>query len=181
MTYTLTPSDTTEEVDWKVSPTGIASVKNGVITPITRGECILTVSCGNQSDTCNIIVDCDINSDIEGYRKVVFDGSENWTVIRWGTYANAPYGIYELNVDNYINSDLYFPSTGIESPNFLCHMLEPKTQDQMANNPQEGICGTVYLGNKLLGISTLDVPKGDVASLKEYLNQNNLVVYFKIK
>lgn len=181
LTCTLTPSDTTEEVNWKVSPDGIASVKNGVITPITRGECILTVSCGNQSDTCNIIVDCDINSDVEGYRKVVFNGSENWTIPGWDTYTDAPYGIYELNVNDYVNSDLYFPSTGIESPNFLCHMLEPKTQDQMYNNPQEGICGTVYLGNKLIAVSSLAFPKGNIASLKEYLNQNNLVVYFKIK
>ena len=181
LTYTLTPSDTTQEVNWKVSPTGIASVKNGVITPITRGECILTVSCGNQSDTCNIIVDFDVSPDIEGYRKFVFDGSENWAVVGWNNYANAPYGVYDLNINDYVGSDLYFPSMGTESPNFLCYTLDPKIYKQMHDNPQEGICGNVYLGKKLLAISTLDVPKGDVASLKEYLNQNNLVVYFKIK
>lgn len=181
LTYTLIPSDTTQEVDWKVSPVGIVSVENGVITPITRGECILTVSCGNQSDTCNIIVDFDVSPDIVGYRKIVFDGSENWAVVGWNTYANAPYGVYDLNINDYVGSDLYFPSMDTESPNFLCYTLDPKIYKQMHNNPQEGICGTVYLGKKLLAISTLDVPKGDVASLKEYLNQNNLVVYFKIK
>ena len=59
--------------------------------------------------------------------------------------------------------------------------LEPKTQAVMYNIPQEGICGTVYFGNKLIAISSLAFQKGNVASLKEYLNQNNLVVYFKIK
>ena len=181
LTYTLTPSDTTQEVDWKVSPTGIVSVKNGVITPITRGECILTVSCGKQSDTCDIIVDCDIISDIEGYRKIVFDGSENWTVVWWNSYNDQPHGIFELDVDDYVDSTLDFPTGDRISPTFLCYTFDPITQSEMYNTPQEGICGTVYAGNKLITISTLNVPKGNVASLKEYLNQNNLVVYFKIK
>ena len=181
LNYTLTPINTTEKVEWEVSPAGIVSVENGVIVPISRGECILTVSCGNQNDVCNIVVDYDVTSNIEGYRKIVFNGSEDWSAISWVSYTNAPHGIFEINVNNYIDSDLYFPASDTDVPNFLCYELEPKTQTEVRQKTQEGVFGTVYMGNKLLGISTLDVPKADIASLKEYLNQNNLAIYFKVK
>lgn len=181
ITATKQPSNTTDVVTWSVSPTGIVEVDNGTIRPITRGECILTVTCGNQSDTCNIVVDCDINSNMDGYRKVVFDGSENWSAIGWTTYHNAPHGIYELNVSNYISTDMEFPSGNTDNPTFLCSTLEPKTQHQMFNTPQEGIFGTMWHGGNLLGVSTLSAPKGNVNEFKKYLAENNLVVYFKIR
>ena len=181
LNYTLTPIDTTEKVEWEVSPAGIVSVENGIIVPISRGECILTVSCGNQNDVCNIVVDYDITSNIEGYRKIVFNGSEDWGAINWASYANAPYGIFEVNIGDYIDSDLYFPASDTDVPNFLCHKFEPKTQVEARQNPQEGVFGTEYMGKKLLGISTLDVPKWEVPALKEYLKQNNLAIYFKVK
>ncbi|MCI6667438.1 MAG: CotH kinase family protein, partial [Romboutsia timonensis] len=181
LTYTLTPSNTTQRVYWNVSPTGIVEVDNGTIRPITRGECVLTVTCGNQSDTCNIVVDCDINSSMDGYKKVVFDGSENWEIINWTTYHNAPYGIYQLNVSNYISTDMEFPSSNTDRPTFLCSTLEPKTQYEMFNIPQEGIFGTMWQGGNLLGVSTLDVPKGNINEFKKYLAENNLVIYFKIR
>ena len=50
------PSNTTDTVVWSVNPTGICSVKNGVITPIKNGECVVTATCGTQSATCNVTV-----------------------------------------------------------------------------------------------------------------------------
>ena len=37
LTATVTPSNTTDEIIWSVSPEGVCSVENGVITPITNG------------------------------------------------------------------------------------------------------------------------------------------------
>ena len=181
LTYTLTPTNTTQQVTWSVNPSGIVNVKEGVITPVSRGECIVTATCGSHSDTCSVSVNCDITTEIAGYQRVVFDGSENWTIPGWNSYDSTSYGVYELNVNSYVDSTLEFPTEGGVTPTFKCDTLEPKAQIVMYNTPQEGICGTVYVNNKLIAISTLDVPKGNVASLKEYLNQNNLVVYFKIK
>ena len=44
LTYELIPSNTTQKgVTWSVSPAGIATIDNGVVTPITTGEC--TIRC----------------------------------------------------------------------------------------------------------------------------------------
>ena len=181
LTYTLTPTNTTQQVTWSVNPSGIVNVKEGVITPVSRGECIVTATCGSHSATCSVSVNCDITDEMEGYTRIAFNGSENWTIPGWSSYDGTSYGVYELNVNDYVDSTLDFPATGDTIPTFICDTLEPKTQTAMYNIPQEGICGTFYLGNKLIAISSLAFPKGNVDSLKEYLNQNNLVVYFKIK
>ena len=56
LTATVTPSNTTDEIIWSVSPEGVCSVENGVITPITTGTCTVTATCGTQSATCNVTV-----------------------------------------------------------------------------------------------------------------------------
>lgn len=53
---TPSPSDTTDQITWSVSPSGIASVNNGVVTPIANGDCVITVTCGIYSATCNVNV-----------------------------------------------------------------------------------------------------------------------------
>ena len=52
----LSPSNTTDTVIWSVDPTNIASVDNGVVTPIANGTCTITATCGSHSDTCSVTV-----------------------------------------------------------------------------------------------------------------------------
>lgn len=56
LTATVTPTDTTDIITWSIHPTGIATVKNGVITPKKNGECVVTATCGEKSATCNITI-----------------------------------------------------------------------------------------------------------------------------
>ena len=56
LTATVTPTDTTDTVVWSVSPTGFATVDNGVVTPIKNGTCVITATCGSHSATCNVNV-----------------------------------------------------------------------------------------------------------------------------
>ena len=56
LTATPTPENTTDTVTWSVSPSGICTVENGVVTPVSNGECIITATCGEQSATCNVTV-----------------------------------------------------------------------------------------------------------------------------
>ena len=56
LTATLTPTNTTDSVVWSVSPTGICTVNNGVVTPVTNGSCVITATCGTQTATCNVTV-----------------------------------------------------------------------------------------------------------------------------
>ena len=56
LTATVTPTNTTDKVVWSVSPSGICSVNNGVVTPIKNGTCVVTATCGSHSATCNVNV-----------------------------------------------------------------------------------------------------------------------------
>jgi uncharacterized protein YjdB len=56
LTATLTPTNTTDTVTWSVSPTGMCTVDNGVVTPIKNGNCVITATCGTKSVTCNVTV-----------------------------------------------------------------------------------------------------------------------------
>ena len=59
---TATPSNTTDKIVWSVSPTGVCTVNNGIVTPIVTddngktGTCVVTVTCGTQSANCNVTV-----------------------------------------------------------------------------------------------------------------------------
>ena len=60
LTYTLraivTPANTMDKVVWSVSPTGICTVNNGLVTAKANGDCIITATCGEHSATCNVNV-----------------------------------------------------------------------------------------------------------------------------
>ena len=53
---TVTPDNCTDTVTWSVSPSGIATVNNGVVTPVSNGSCTITATCGTKSATCNVTV-----------------------------------------------------------------------------------------------------------------------------
>ena len=62
LTATLTPTDTTDVVAWSVSPTGIVTVEDGVVTPINNGACVITATCGTQRATCNVTVNLPVQA-----------------------------------------------------------------------------------------------------------------------
>lgn len=56
LTATVTPSNTTDSVIWSSDNTDIATVSDGIITPIADGSCIITATCGTQSATCSVTI-----------------------------------------------------------------------------------------------------------------------------
>lgn len=56
VTAQLTPNDTTDEVIWSSSNASVATVSDGVITPVGIGTCIIRAICGEQSDTAFVTV-----------------------------------------------------------------------------------------------------------------------------
>ena len=56
LSVVVSPDNCTDEVTWSVSPAGIVTVKNGVVTPIGNGEATITATCGSHSDTCAVTV-----------------------------------------------------------------------------------------------------------------------------
>ena len=53
---TITPTNCTDEVTWSVSPTGVCTVNNGLVTAVANGQCVVTARCGNYSVDCTVRV-----------------------------------------------------------------------------------------------------------------------------
>ena len=53
---TLQPTGATGDVEWSVSPDGIVSVDNGVVTALASGQAVVTAKCGDYSAACNVTV-----------------------------------------------------------------------------------------------------------------------------
>jgi hypothetical protein len=72
ITYTLTPSNTTDKVNWDISPVGICVVdKEGIVRPVSNGQCTITAICGSVSATCSVSV-----SDIVEVSNIVYELEE---------------------------------------------------------------------------------------------------------
>ena len=56
LSVVISPDNCTDTVTWSVSPTGVVSVDNGVVTPIANGSCTITATCGTQTATCAVTV-----------------------------------------------------------------------------------------------------------------------------
>ena len=56
ITATLIPSNTTDVVSWVSSNTSVATVLDGVVTPISDGNTTITASAGSASATCGVSV-----------------------------------------------------------------------------------------------------------------------------
>lgn len=64
LTYTVTPSDSTDAVLWASSDSAVASVnQNGLVTINGCGECTITVSAGSVSAVCTITVEVELTFD----------------------------------------------------------------------------------------------------------------------
>lgn len=57
LSVVVSPDNCTDTVTWSVNPTGIVTVANGVVTPVASGECTITATCGNYSDSCSVTVE----------------------------------------------------------------------------------------------------------------------------
>lgn len=52
----VTPINTTENIVWESSDTNVATVSQGLVTPLNTGECTITTRCGSYSTSCKITV-----------------------------------------------------------------------------------------------------------------------------
>ena len=107
LTATIIPRNTTDTVLWSVSPKGIVSVSNGIVSPIANGSAVITVTCGSQSATCNVNVNIESESGGEEGSTYVFDCTP-----QSGTGLVHP--IFLFDVNNALSSDTFSLSMDIQ-------------------------------------------------------------------
>lgn len=56
LTATKTPANTTDNLAWSSSDETVATVENGVVTPIKGGSVTITATCGQQTAVCAVTV-----------------------------------------------------------------------------------------------------------------------------
>lgn len=127
---TVTPDNTTDEVIWSVSPSGICTVEDGVVTAKANGDCAITATCGSQSASCNVNV-----SGIEEGGGAIDDSvySLNEEKVLNGTSDYIDTGIQLLNEDRDFTIFVDFTkSTASGSQKTLLHCMKEQ-------NPYPGI------------------------------------------
>lgn len=56
ITYTITPSDTSEKIVWVSSDDRVATVEKGIVTGVKTGTCTITIIVGRLKSSCKVIV-----------------------------------------------------------------------------------------------------------------------------
>lgn len=64
LTAIVTPDGCTDVVVWESSNAEIATVTNGVVTPVASGNCTITAICGEYSATCAVSVDIETETPV---------------------------------------------------------------------------------------------------------------------
>lgn len=82
----VTPEDT--EIVWTSSDETVATVANGVVTPVGAGEAVITATAGDASAQCAVTV----NAYVE-------QGYTNFTVLDWTDSANKPENVTAKVID----------------------------------------------------------------------------------
>lgn len=77
----LTPENSTDDVDWSVSDPAVATVEDGLITPVGNGVCKVTATVGSLSATCTVSV--------TGFSEPVHEHSYTTVTIKTPTCTEA--------------------------------------------------------------------------------------------
>lgn len=64
LTATVQPTNSSDEVIWSSSDEAVATVVDGVVTPIKTGSCTITAKAGNVSAICAVTIDVDVDVEI---------------------------------------------------------------------------------------------------------------------
>lgn len=97
LTYTVTPSDAEDAVQWLTSDSNVAIVVDGVVTVVGVGNCTITVKAGNVTATC--AVDVIVELEFGRYTKSMAQASSNTNRL---TYLETLNGTSNTGDDKYL-------------------------------------------------------------------------------
>ena len=99
LTATATPSNTTDQVVWSSSDNTVATVDDGVVTPVKLGTVTITATCGSYSATCAVTIDNIVPDYITvcGYDPIKRTSAGNATTVNKKTAESSRYFIIACN------------------------------------------------------------------------------------
>lgn len=102
LTATVAPLDTTDIVEWTSSDQTVATVADGVVTPLKSGTTTITATCGNKTATCTVTATLSVTMNIPFTLGYLF--AKNTDVI--SSAADNSYGatIGETSGDKYVHN-----------------------------------------------------------------------------
>lgn len=165
LTATVTPTDTTDTVVWSVSPTGFATVDNGVVTPIKNGTCVITATCGTKSATCNVTV-----SDITEQPDVVYSLATPTTFNGTSDYIDTGIKLFDTAKDFTIYID-FADGTGNKNNNSVFHCIYEQP-------PYRGLCLNYGAVKNAYFLGGYDITKANKPYL-DNINTGKYLIEFK--
>ena len=96
LTATFTPVNTSEAKVWSSSNESVAKVSNGIVTPVSNGQCTIKITCGTKSATCSVVVNMPVEvKDFTNYayNTDTFTNPTSTSLQNKNTY----YAIYNFN------------------------------------------------------------------------------------
>lgn len=165
LTATVTPTDTTDTVVWSVSPTGFATVDNGVVTPIKNGTCVITATCGTKSATCNVTV-----SDITEQPDVVYSLATATTFNGTSDFIDTGVKLFDTAKDFTIYID-FAEGTGNKNNNSVFHCIYEQP-------PYRGLCLNYGAVKNAYFLGGYDITKANNPYL-DNINTGKYLIEFK--
>lgn len=96
LTATFTPVNTSEAKVWSSSNESVAKVANGIVTPVSNGQCTIKITCGTKSATCSVVVNMPV--EIKDFTNYAYNTDTFTNPISTTLQNNKTYYmIYNLN------------------------------------------------------------------------------------
>lgn len=162
LTATAAPENTTDEITWESSNTGVATVTNGVVTGVSRGIANITVKCGDKTATCKVSVNEE--ETISGttpkvFQSAVTDGkyNENDVLVISAADVAAAKSVTITVTDN----------TGKKTTKEITECYQKVTY-----TAADGTTDTITAGaNYLLAVTVTGIPEGTTVTVTAAVNK----------
>lgn len=171
----IIPSTDTSSITWTSSNTSVASVENGLVTAISIGKCAITVSAGDKSATCFVIVTTgQAGDDIAGgsYENIRWriDSNGKLTVEGSGEFANsgstnrAPWFSNRFSIKS-----AEINLSGTTNASYMLNGCQNLTDIDMSNWDISKVTDMTGLFRDCSGLTSLDLSNLDVEKVTSFV------------